>query len=337
MSSPQRAAIASLITGCWSTQVIHAAVSLGIPDRLATGVSNSTELARLTGTQPRAMRRLLRALAALDLLEQLAEDEFRLTASGDFLRTDAPDSLAILARHWGARTWPALSHLPDALKSGKPWSLGGREGFQSMAHRPEDAAIFNRSMVSQTLMVARAIIDAYDFSAFRSVIDVGGGYGALLSVLLKAYPQLRGASADLAYMEPEALAFLREAGVADRSLFIPTDFFRSIEPNADAYLLKFIIHDWDDADSIEILRNTRIAAGAAGIVLIIEQVAPERVTPTPESRTIMRGDIHMMVATGGMERTAAEYRALLDHAGLELARIVPTASDFSLIEARPRG
>ncbi len=330
-----RTAAASLITACWSTQVIHVAVSMGLPDKLAAGNASAGELARLTGAQPRAMFRLLRALAALGLCTHLGAERFELTESGQYLRTDVPESLAILALHWGGRTWPALSQLEESLKTGSAWTLGGREGFFSMAQRPQDAAVLNRSMANQTLLVARAIVAAYDFSRFRKVIDLGGGYGALLSVLLTAYPHLDGASADLAYMESDALAFLRDAGVAERSSFIPTDFFQSVAPGADCYLLKFIIHDWNDSDSIEILSNTRKAAGRDGIVLIIEQIAPERVEATPQHTTVIRGDIHMMVATGGMERTVAEYGELLAQAGLELTRLIPTESQFSLIEAKP--
>ncbi len=333
-STPSRAAAASLITACWSTQVIHVAVTLGIPDRLAAGLCSSTELARVAGAQPRPMYRLLRALAALGLCAHVGEDRFELTEAGNFLRTDVPDSLAILALHWGGRTWPALGHLEESVKSGSAWALGGREGFFSMAQRPHDAAVLNRSMAAQTLLVARAIVDAYDFSGIGSVIDVGGGYGALLAALLQSYPQMQGGSADLGYMEADARAFLRDAGVGERSRFVPTDFFKAVEPGADCYLLKLIIHDWNDPDAVEILRNTRAAAGAGAVVLIIEQIAPERVEATSAHATVIRGDIHMMVATGGMERTASEYRHLLSQAGLELTRITPTASQFSLIEAR---
>jgi len=240
----------------------------------------------------------------------------------------------VLALHWGGRTWPALSHLEESLKTGASWKLGGREGFFSMAQRPEDAAVLNRSMANQTLLVARAIVEAYDFSGLHNVIDLGGGYGALLSVLLQAYPCLRGASADLAYMESDARTFLRDAGVADRARFIPTDFFQAVEPGADCYLLKFIIHDWDDSDAIEILRHTRIAAGTQGRVLIIEQLAPERVGSDERHVAVIRGDIQMMVSTGGKERTAREYAGLLSEAGLRLARTIPTASNFSILEAR---
>ena len=332
-SSSSRAAAASLITACWSTQVIHVAVTTGIPDKLAAGIGSSADLARETGAHPRAMFRLLRALAALGLCVHVADDRFELTEAGQFLRSDVPESLAILALHWGGRTWPALSHLEASLKSGAAWTLGGREGFFSMAERPHDAAVLNRSMANQTLLAAQAIVDAYDFSSFGNVVDLGGGYGALLSVLLQAYPQLRGASADLAYMESDARTFLREAGVAERAAFLPTDFFKAVAPGADCYLLKFIVHDWNDTDALEILRNTRAAAGSDGRILIVEQIAPERTEPAHAS--VIRGDIQMMVSTGGMERTVAEYGWLLTQAGLELLRIIATASQFSIIEARP--
>lgn len=328
----ERQAAASLITACWSTQVIYVAVSSGIPDKLAAGICSSAELAGAVGAQPLALFRLLRALAALGLCAQIADDRFQLTDSGQFLRSDVPESLAVLALHWGGRTWPALSHLEESLKTGESWKLGGREGFFSMAQRPQDAAVLNRSMANQTLLVAKTLVDAYDFSGFRDVIDLGGGYGALLSVLLQAYPNLRGGSADLAYMESDARKFLRDAGVADRARFIPTDFFQAVEAGADGYLLKFIIHDWNEADSIEILRNTRAAAGANGLVLIIEQLAPERADA--RHTTVMRGDIQMMVSTGGMERTQAEYERLLRQAGLRLLRIIPTTTPFSILEAQ---
>ncbi len=331
-TTTERQAAASLITACWSTQVIYVAVSSGIPDQLAAGIGSSAELASAVGAHPRAMFRLLRALAALGLCTQVADDGFQLTQSGQFLRSDVPESLAVLALHWGGRTWPALSHLEESLKSGASWKLGGREGFFSMAQRPRDAAVLNGSMASQTLLVAKAIVEAYDFSSFRNVIDLGGGYGALLSVLLRAYPSLRGGSADLAYMEGDARTFLRDAGVADRARFIPTDFFQAVEAGADCYLLKLIIHDWNDADSIEILRNARSAAGAEGRVLIIEQLAPEHADA--RHTTVIRADIQMMVSTGGMERTEAEYARLLTQAGWRLARIIPTATPFSILEAR---
>jgi SAM-dependent methyltransferase len=328
---------AALITGCWSTQVIHVAVKLGLIDRLANQPADAAALATALGTQPRATFRLLRALTTLGLCRQSADGAFELTEAGQFLRTGAPQSLRNLAQHWGGRTWSALAHLEDSIKTGAAWQHSGREGFFSMADNPEQAAIFNRTMVSQTVQVAREIVDAYDFSRFKTVADIGGGYGALLAALLKRYPRIQGWSGDLAYMEPDALAYLQQEGVADRGRFVPTDFFKSVQSGADAYLLKYIIHDWDDEDSIALLRNVRAALGPNGVVLIIERIVPEQVAPKPDDVVVIRGDIQMLVAAGGLERTEAEYRNLLEQSGLRLVRTVPTSAQFSLIEAVAAG
>ncbi|HTW38418.1 MAG TPA: methyltransferase [Steroidobacteraceae bacterium] len=335
-ASTVRAATASLITGCWSTQVIHAAVALGIPDRFGSGAMSAADIAHAAGAHPRATFRLLRALAALGLCTDLGGGQFELTEAGRFLRSDSPNSLAALARHWGTRTWAALAHLGETVRSGAAWAHGGREGFLSMAQRPEEAAVLNRSMVEQTLQVASAIVAAYDFSGFHRVIDVGGGYGALISVVLQAYPHLEGASADLAYMEPEALAFLGGSGVAERARFIATDFFRSLPPDADCYLLKYIIHDWADADCLQILRNVR-AASPCAVTLIIERIVPERIEQADvrEHTSVVLGDINMMVATGGVERTEREFKELIEAAGFTLTRVIPTRSGFRILEARP--
>ena len=316
--------------------MIHAAVVLGIPDRFEHGPTSAAAIAQSAGTHPRATFRLLRALAALGLCTDLGGGRFELTEAGGFLRADCPDSLAALARHWGTRTWAALQHLGETVRTGAAWAHGGREGFLSMAQRPEEAAILNRSMVEQTLQVASAIVAAYDFAGFRRVIDVGGGYGALISVLLSIYPHLEGASADLAYMEAEALEFLRRSGVAERAGFIATDFFRSVPSGADCYLLKYIIHDWEDADCRQILANVRSAA-AGGVVLIIERIVPERIERAREHTSVILGDINMMVATGGVERTEKEFRDLIEPAGLRLERVIPTRSDFRILEVRSAG
>lgn len=333
-SQEARAATALLITGCWSAQVIHSAVALGIADRFGPGATGSADIARAAGTHPRATFRLLRAMASLGLCNDLGGARFELTEAGRFLRSDSPDSLAALARHWGTRTWAALTHLKETVQTGAHWPNGGRDGFLSMAHRPEEAGILNRSMVEQTLQMAGAIAEGYDFSTAHRVLDVGGGYGALLSVLLKRFPHLEGATVDLAYMEPEATAFLKASGLAERAQFLPADFFQSVPAGADCYLLKYIIHDWDDDDCVTILRNVRSAAGSAP-VLIIERIVPERIGQTPAETTVICGDINMMVATGGVERTRDEYRRLLESAGFELARLIPTRSPFSILEARP--
>jgi hypothetical protein len=341
MSTADRSRVSDLITRAWSTQAIHAAVTLGVIDAVSEAGSHAAVIAQSLGLHPRATFRLLRALAGLGLVEHRGGDLFAPTEAGRLLRSDAPDSLSILARHWGGRTWAALTQLDETVRTGKAFKDSGREGFLAMKDKPELARVFNLSMVRQTRAVARAIVEAYDFSAAREVIDLGGGYGALLAAVLKANPHLQGASADLGYMQSEAEAFLKEEGVADRARFAPTDFFAAVPLGADFYLLKFIIHDWDDAESIAILANTAKAAGASGKVLVVERLVPEIVSGhaagvTEEKTAALRGDIQMMASTGGQERTEAEYDALFAAAGLRRLRTVPTTSVFSILEAVAR-
>ncbi len=333
MSDADRERVSALITGCWTTQAIHAAVKLGVFDALATEPLSSTDVASRLNTHRRSTFRLLRALANLDLVSQVAGDRFAITDAGRLLATGAPESFSVIARHWGGRTWASLGQLENSVRTGAPFKDAGKEGFFSMKDKPELAAVFNASMASQTLQVAEAIVGAYDFSTVRDIVDLGGGYGALLAVALKTHPHLTGASADLAYMKPAALDYLAKAGVGDRARYEPTDFFDSVTPGADLYLLKFIIHDWEDEESIAILTNTAKAAGAQGKVLVIERIAPERASADPAETAVLRGDLQMLASTGGVERTEAEYDALFAASGLKRTRTIPTTSAFSLIEA----
>jgi hypothetical protein len=333
--STSRAAVAALITGCWSTQVIHAAVSLGIIDALGCGAQRVRELAGATGTDASSLQRLLRALCVLELARQEAGTEaFALTEGGSLLRRDVPGSLQSLALHWGSRTWPGLAHLPEAVRTGAAWPQGGRDGFAKLGTQPAKAAIFNRAMVDQTLAVAHSILEAYDFSPCTRTYDVGGGYGALLAALLERYPRLTGASLDLGYMEADAQHFLARAGLAGRARFIACDFFESVPTGADCYLLKYILHDWGDAECEVILRHCREAAGRDGRIVVIEQLAPDVAQPGPQHLHVIRSDINMLAVTGGRERTHDEYRALFEAAGLALTRVVPSGSSFSLLEGR---
>lgn len=325
-----------LIRACWSTQVIHAAVRLGVPDAMGNRAVASAELAQTCRTLPHTMFRLLRALAALGLCRDLGDEKFALTPEGHVLCASAPGSLRSVALHWGGRAWDALGHLEEIVRTGVAWKHAGRDGFYSMAERPAEAATFNRAMATQTMAVAREIVAAFDFSRFRSVVDVGGGYGALLAEILKAHPQMRGATADLPHIEAEAMEYLSASGIADRAHFVATDFFEHVQPGAQCYVLKFILHDWNDADSIEILRNTGAAAAASdGRVLIVERIAPERVQSAESHLAVIRGDIQMMASNGGMERTLQQYGALIAAARLTLAAVVHSQSEFSVLECRP--
>lgn len=332
MSACDHARLTALITGCWASRAVQSAVSLGVADELGKGPATAASVAAARTLHPRSTFRLLRALAGLGLCEHRAGDVFALTEAGNLLRSDVPNSVSILARHWGGRTWSALSQLDDSIRTGEAFKDSGRDGFFSMKDKPEQAHVFNMSMVNLTLPVAPAIVAAYDWSGARSVVDLGGGYGALLAQVLKANPHMTGASADLAYIEPGALKYLADQGVGDRVRYVPTDFFAKVEPGFDLYLLKFIIHDWEDEESIAILGNVAKAAGPKGKVLVIERIVPER-AEAGRDEAALRGDIQMLVSTGGVERTQAEYDALFAAAGLRRTRTIATNSPFSILEA----
>ena len=326
----ERARLTELITACWSTQVIHVAVRLGLPDRLAAGPAQAGALAEQTGSHPGALFRLLRAMEVLGLVRRLDGDRFELTPMGRLLGADAEGSIRGMAMHWGERLWGALSQLDQSVQTGRPWKASGLAGFQQMAHDPAQMVMFHQSMTDQTGPVARAILGAYDFSRFRSVMDVGGSYGALLAAVLKAHPALKGSVYDLADLAAASRAYLEGAGVSDRAAFNGGDFFQSVPAGADAYMLKMIIHDWDDAQAQAILSRCREAADGDGVVLVMERIVPAQVGPS--DLTTIRGDMLMLTAAGGMERTEQEYRSLFSASGLSLRTIYPTASGFSVME-----
>lgn len=330
-----RAGVMERITAAWSTQVIHVAASLHLPDLMATGPQSSTVLAEKTGSHPRALFRLLRAMAALGLCRQTGEDRFELTAAGELLRADAPGSIRGMALHWGERLWGALSQLDQSVKTGRPWRISGVEGFEHMASDPGQMEAFHQSMADQTAPMARSMLEAYDFSRFRTVTDVGGGYGALIAELVKANPGLQGRVLDLSGLAEAAGEYLSRQGVSDRARFVGGSFFDPVPKGADAYLLKSIIHDWDDEHALRILCNCREAAAPSGRVLVIERIAPERAGEDDEDLGVVRGDILMLTANGGQERTLADYDALFAKAGLRLGPILPTPSGFSILETTP--
>ena len=327
-----RAEVMALITAGWSTKVIHVAVTLGVPDRLAAGPRDSAGIAAETGSNPDALKRLLRALAVLGLCRQTQEDLFELTPAGALLRADAPGSIRGMALHWGERLWGALSQLDQSIETGRAWKASGADGFLQMVRDPAQMAMFHQSMTDQTGPVARAMLDTYDFTRFRTLMDVGGSYGALLAAILKAHPGLKGRVFDLPGLAQASRAYLQGAGVAERAGFEGGSFFEAVPAGADAYMLKMIIHDWDDERSAAILTNCRKAAGASGKVLVMERIAPALAGTEAADYVTIRGDIVMLTATGGLERTERQYRELYAASGLTLERIVPTASGFCVME-----
>jgi hypothetical protein len=329
-----RARVLSLIMGAWPVQVIHVAVRLRLPDLMAEGETSSAALAEATGSHPRTLRRLLRAMAALGLCRQVDEDRFELSPAGGFLRAEAEGSVRGVALHYGERIWGAMGQLDQSVKTGRPWRISGASGFEHMASDPGQMEMFHQSMADRTAPAARDMLQAYDFGRFRTLIDVGGSYGALLAAILRARPQLTGQVFDLPALKQASTAYLERMGVADRAGFTGGSFFDQIPSGADAYLLKSIIHDWDDEEAVRILRNCAAAAGAEGRVLVMDRIAPELAGGDPDDLTTFQGDLMMLTANGGLERTQKEFQAIYDQAGLRLEGVTITATGLAVMETR---
>ena len=330
-----RAKVLGLIMGAWPVQVIHVAARLGLPDLMAEGETSSAALAEATGSHPRTLRRLLRAMAALGLCRQTEPDRFELTPAGGLLRAGAEGSVRGVALHHGERIWGAMSQLDQSVKTGRPWRISGASGFEHMAADPDQMAMFHQSMADQAEPVAHVLLEVYDFGRFKTLVDVGGSYGALLATILKAHPHLTGEVFDLPTLESASSAYLERQGVADRARFVGGSFFDRAPPGADAYMLKSIIHDWDDTEAVQILRNCAVAAGREGRVLIMDRLAPElAASEDPIDFTTFRSDMIMLTANGGLERTLADFQALYAQAGLALDGVTRTASGFSVMETR---
>jgi hypothetical protein len=332
---PPRFQVARMISSVWVPQAIYATAKLGLADILSAGPLTAQQVAEKAGTHPRATQRLLRGLVVLELVRERPDGRLELTRLGSCLTDDAPDSVRSWALLWGGpMMWEPWGRLADCVRTGEmaPKLLQGVEdAFELMEAHPEDTAHFNRSMRELTAGVAAVLPAAYDFSGARLVADVGGGFGALLPPLLHARPELRGLVYDLPRCADGARELMQAEGLADRCEFRAGDFFSSVPGGADVYLLKSVIHDWDDERSRRILARCREAMGQGARLLVLEWIVPDQIGP--QHAGIVGTDLNMLVMVGGQERTEAEYRDLLASAGLRVTRIVPTPAAMSLIEA----
>lgn len=325
--------IRRLVQGYWVSQAIHVAATLGIADLLADGSRTSDELAESTGAHPPTLYRLLRALASVDVLHELDGRRFELTPLGERLRSDVADSIAGWAAfigrpyHWQA--WAGLLH---SVRTGENAfrHIHNTDVWTYRSSHPDESAIFDRAMASLSRRSSVALLTAYDFSRFRTIVDVGGGNGALLAAILAAHPDLEGVLFDQPHVVAAAPALLERASVADRCRVVAGNFFESVPNGADAYMLRAVIHDWEDKESIRILSVIRRAIRADGTLLLIERV----IAPPNEGRDAKFSDLNMLVNAGGRERTHEEFAALLDASRFRLARVVSTG-DYSIVEAAP--
>lgn len=325
-------AILELGFGGWLTQALAAAVRLGIADALSDGPQTAEEIAHRVGTDPRATYRLMRALASHSVLKLRRDGRFALTRTGRALVSDNPNSVAPMLAFVGhpahREHWSNLEH---SVRTGETAvsKVRGMSFFDYTDTDPELAQVFNDAMTGASAVSIESAVPAYDFSNSKLIVDVGGGHGALLAAVLRKAPDARGVLFDLPQVVAGAGATL--ADVASRCDLTGGSFFDSVPTGGDTYLLKTVIHDWDDEQSLTILRNVRAAIAPGGKVLLFEMVLPEG---APAHLGLVL-DLEMLVAAGGQERTQREYAELLSRAGFRLQRVVPTTSPIAIIEARP--
>lgn len=328
---PLDAVLKDMLFGAVLQRSIALAARLGIADHLAGGPLTAADLARRTETDAPSLYRLLRYLASAGIFAQSAGGRFEQTPLSAFLRAGAPGSLRDFAVMMGEKwMWDAWWELPYSVATGgvAHEKVQGKGTFAYFEANPEAGAIFNRAMTSMSLGVVPAVVPAYDFSGLGTLVDIAGGHGSLLAGILKANPGLKGVLFDLPFVIENAGALLKAEGVADRVVCKSGDFFKSVPAGGDAYMLKHIIHDWDDAQAATILRHISAAMNPGGRVLIVEMVVPDGNQPSPAKSL----DMMMLLMEGGKERTPAEYEALYASAGLRLSRIVPTRSPYSIVE-----
>ena len=325
-----------MITAFRVSDLVATATEFQLADHLADGPKSSAQLAELCGAHPQTLHRVLRALTRIELVHQEPDGRFALAPLGEPLRKDVPDSLYRMSKLWSTDlfklTWMRLPHSVRTGQSAQEYLFGLRQ-FDYLATQPAVAAIFNDGMLAGTLNVAAAVLDAYDFTPFKTVVDVGGGSGAFAATVLQAHPSMRGMVFDLPFCRRGALDYFAAAGVGDRCQFVAGDFFESVPSGVDAYVLKFILHDWEDEKCAQILKTCRSAVSGDAKLLLVESVLPPDGGPLTDA---VFGDVTMIVHTGGRERTEAEYAGLLDAAGFRLTRVVPTRVAQSVIEAVPR-
>jgi len=332
--SPQ-SRILDLITGIWAARAVGAVAQLGIADRLAAGPLTARELAPLVGADEAALYRLLRAVVAVGVLSKEAGGRFGLTALGQCLRSDVAGSMrAAIASEVDTVHWACWGRLDECIRTGEPAFpkvFGLADPWEYYRDRnPAEGRLFSQNMTDMSGAEVHAILAAYSVNDVRRVVDVGGAHGAFLAAVLQRVPQARGVLYDRAEVVEQALPSLERLGVADRIERAAGSFFDSVPAGGDLYLLKHILHDWNDEECVRILTRVREAMPANARVAVAEMPILEH-GGAPFAALL---DINMLVCLTGKERTPEEYGELFRRAGLKMTGIVPTASPIAVIEAR---
>lgn len=322
--------VGQMIAGNWVSQVIYVVAKLGIADHLKAGPRSVADLAKETQTHAPTLNRVLRAAAGVGVFTEQSDGVFANTPLSDTLRADTPGSQRAMAIMNGEDFYSVWGRLLDATKTGEVQfdKVYGAPPFDWLQAQPEKAANFDQAMVSVHGREGKAIAEAYDFSKFKTITDVGGGNGSLLIDVLRKHEGVKGLLFDLPGVVERAKPMIAAAGLASRCAVVAGSFFDHIPPGGDAYMMRHIIHDWDEEKCLKILANTRKAMPADGKLLVIETVIPPGNTPSMAKML----DLTMLLIPGGMERTEKEYRALFEKAGFTLDRVVPTTEQVSVIE-----
>lgn len=328
---PPQAVMLDLLCGMMKTQAIHHATRLDIASLVKDGPKNTAELAEATGTEPEALYRLLATLASFGVFEEVEPDYFAQTPLSAVLRPDVPGSMydvsLLHGEQWQWHSWEAFAH---SLKT-------GRTAFEQAYHtslwayfneHPEVGERFSKAMTGFSTQVNAPIAHAYDFSTFDTLVDVGGGHGSLLATILQTTPKLQGILFDLPPVIEEAREYIATSDIADRCKLVAGDVFLDV-PEADAYIMKQIIKDWNDEQCVRILSHCRKAMRPGGRVLVAEQV----LQPGKTMSTAKLIDLQLMAVLSGRERYESQYRSLFERAGLRLVHIWPTHSPYSIMEA----
>lgn len=330
---PPHAQLIQMGTAAWVSAIVNIAAQLGLADRLAAGPKSADELAGAMGLHAPSLHRLMRSLAGLGILTEGDAQRFGLTALGEALETGAPGAARATLIAFSGPFWHGWEETLHALQTGRTGfeKAFGMNFFEYLRQHPEAASYFSEAMVGFHGAEPPAVAAAYDFSQFKTIVDVGGATGNLIAAILSQHAGPRGILFDRPYVVADAPALLKSRGVEDRVAIVGGDFFATAPAGGDAYVLSHVIHDWDEERCLTILGHCRKAIKPDGKLLIVEMVLPPGDTPHPGKVL----DIVMLVFPGGQERTQEEYAPLLAKAGFRLTRVVPTASAVSIVEAVP--
>jgi len=331
--------VSRLIGGFWTSHALNAAVMLGVPDALSDLPQSPEALAEQIGAKPVPLTRLLRALAVLDICRETANSQFMIRPKGSCLRNDAPYSLRAWAllcgTSWVRSCWNGLV---DCVRTGEPTAKlpAGIDPFEHIADAASQFTVFYEAMTELTHLAAATIVRAYDFTGLELIVDVGSGYGELIATILENLPDARGIMFDLTANCDGAVNLAARRGLSERCEFVGGSFLEAVPRGGCAYLLKSVLHDWDDERSVHILSRCREAMATTARLLVIEMLMPEAGECTAKDAIAAGTDLSLLTMFNGQERTTEAYRELLRAAGFSVSRIITTASPFSVIEAHPQ-